>query len=167
MEKERIFLSIGSNLGDRLGNLKKGLALLCGALAGQIVRQSSVYETPPFGYLEQPSFYNAVVELETAAEPATLLNEIHRVEAACGRQRLVHWGPRTLDMDILMFGERQITTEYLMIPHTGLGERRFVLEPWAEIAPEVTVPGLGTVAELLDQLPGQEEIKKIILAADW
>ncbi len=140
---------------------------MCGALAGQIVRQSSVYETPPFGYLEQPSFYNAVVELKTAAEPATLLNEIHRVEAACGRKRLVHWGPRTLDMDILMFGERQIATEHLTIPHPGLAERRFVLEPWAEIAPEVTVPGLGTVAELLDKLPRQEEIKKIILAADW
>jgi len=167
MKSERIFLSIGSNLGDRLNHLQKGLELLCDATAGKIIKKSSVYETPPFGYLEQPSFYNAVAELQTAVEPEELLENIHQVEASCGRQRLIHWGPRTLDMDILLFGSRQMATKDLTIPHPGLVERHFVLEPWAEIAPEVMIPGLGTVEELLGKLPEAKDIKRVILATEW
>lgn len=165
MEQERIFLSMGSNMGDKKAHLQQGLAALTSEIPLQIIQKASLYETPPFGYTEQDVFLNTVVEITTTVEPSSLLTAIHRAEAACGRERLLHWGPRTLDIDILLYGQRLLTGDFLTLPHPGIPQRHFVLLPWAEIAPEVMVGDWGTVSDLLAALPPTNDIRKI--AVSW
>ncbi len=153
-----VWLSMGSNLGNRIAQIEQGLKLL--AEAGvEILKISSYYETAPFGPVPQDNFINIVAKARTALPPLALLEAVHRVEAACGRERLVRWGPRTLDIDILLYGSRVMTEPQLQLPHPGIQDRAFVLIPWAEIAPAKIVPGLGTVAALLALLPQVEQEK--------
>jgi 2-amino-4-hydroxy-6-hydroxymethyldihydropteridine diphosphokinase len=145
----RIFLSLGSNLGDRGLNLKKGIGLL-EKLAGKPGAISSIYETEPWGCDSDTNFYNQVIEFFTPLGPLPLLEAIHEIEKMCGRDRSApRYAPRTLDIDILLYGDSVIEFPELVVPHPNLQERQFVLVPLAEIAPHVVHPILDKDMEQL------------------
>ncbi len=145
----KVYLSLGSNLGDRLANLERALALL-GRSGCRVIRKSAVYETAPLYYLKQPAFFNQAVVCETRLSPEGLLALIGRVEKTLKRRRLVKNGPRTADIDILFYGGHVITGPGLQVPHPRLAEREFVLAPLAEIAPGLRHPTTGlAVAAML------------------
>jgi len=150
------YLSLGSNLGNRERYLREALRLL--ASDGlSVTRVSSIYETAPRDLLEQPAFLNLAAKIETSLSPDELLGRICIVEEELGRQRTVPKGPRTIDIDILLYGDLRLATEDLTIPHPSMHLRRFVLEPLAELAPELALPGSGhTIAALLEQVQDQE-----------
>ncbi len=141
------FLSLGSNLGDRAALLNTALNRLQSE-GVHIVRRSSIHETEPQDYLNQPKFLNMAVEIETDLTPQQLLAAIQKIETELGRQRTIPKGPRTIDIDILFYSNLTITTPNLEIPHPRLTERRFVLDPLSEIAPDLRHPVTGkTVRE--------------------
>ena len=148
----KAYVGLGSNRGDREAMLRVALD----ALADQdveVVAVSTFRETDPVGYLDQPRFLNAAAELETSLSPADLLERLLEVERALGRERAgPRFGPRTIDLDLLLYGEESIDEYGLKVPHPRLHERRFVLEPLVEIAPRLVVPGLGRVRDLLSKL---------------
>jgi len=150
------YLSLGSNLGDRLALLAEAVSRLS-VRHTRLLRCSPVYETAPQGMTEQPSFLNLVVEAETDLTAAGLLEHVHAVEQALGRQRLVHWGPRTVDVDILLLDDMTLDDPDLTIPHPRLTERAFVLVPLLELRPDLTLPGTGArpLAQCLADLPDQ------------
>jgi 2-amino-4-hydroxy-6-hydroxymethyldihydropteridine diphosphokinase len=150
MKDERIFIGVGSNLGDRAGYLSQARALLEATGKCSLIKASSIYETAPVGVIDQPAFLNQVIEVRSDLGPEELLEKVHEIEKSLGRERKQRWGPRTIDIDLLCYGERRMTTERLILPHPEAPRRRFVLVPWAEIAPEfVVVPLSSTVAKLL------------------
>jgi 2-amino-4-hydroxy-6-hydroxymethyldihydropteridine diphosphokinase len=154
----RVFLGLGSNQGDRRENLARALQLLGKEIT--IVRTSSIYETEPVGYLDQDWFLNAVCQAQTDRGPRDLLELANRVEQALGRVRDIHWGPRTLDVDILLYGDRIVDEPDLQIPHPRLAERGFVLTPLSELAGELIHPTLGlTIAELRYRLADSSEVR--------
>jgi 2-amino-4-hydroxy-6-hydroxymethyldihydropteridine diphosphokinase len=149
---ERVFIALGSNLGDRAAWLRKAQEKLFNASVMQLVRASAVYETEPVGKTDQPMFLNQVIEMRSSLAPVDLLASLLQVEQEFGRVRTERWGPRRIDLDLLAFGQRQIKTRQLVLPHPELHRRRFVLQPWAEIAPEFVVAGFSaTVGELLQR----------------
>jgi 2-amino-4-hydroxy-6-hydroxymethyldihydropteridine diphosphokinase len=144
-----IYLSLGSNLGDRAANLERAIAALPRA-GVQMLRRSSLYETEPLDFLEQPWFLNCVVEAETSLMPRQLLHALQGIERAFGNRKLVARGPRIIDLDILFYGASVIRTEEMEIPHPRIAQRRFVLVPLAELAPGLRHPVLGaTISELI------------------
>jgi 2-amino-4-hydroxy-6-hydroxymethyldihydropteridine diphosphokinase len=144
----RAFVGLGSNLGDRLAHLERGAELL--AVGGDVVRASSVYETDPVGGPEQGPYLNAVVELSTTDGPRQILERCRAVERAAGRVRTVRFGPRTLDADVLLVGDQAVDEADLVVPHPRMYERRFVLVPLAELAPELVPAAMleGVVGEV-------------------
>lgn len=152
---ERVFLSLGSNVGDRRSFLEQALARLDRA-GVRVVRRSSVYETAPWGPVPQSWFLNLVAEVRTALNPRALLTCTQAVEAALGRTREVRWGPRTVDVDIILYGDRVVWEPDLVIPHPRLRERGFVLVPLFEIAPELVLPDGTRLRDLLVAVEGQE-----------
>jgi 2-amino-4-hydroxy-6-hydroxymethyldihydropteridine diphosphokinase len=156
---KRVYLSLGSNLGDRAANLKTAIDRL-GTL-GKVLAVSSFYETEPVEFAAQPWFLNCVVELDTGKMPKQLLAAILDIEKEMGRRRVKKKGPRTVDIDLLLFGNSVIKMPGLTIPHPAMHERRFVLEPLAEIAPEARHPVFKrTVRELRDALPPGQTVKR-------
>jgi len=153
----RVFVGLGSNLGDsRL--LVAAATARVGALRGtQLIHSSSQYLTPPWGVLDQPAFINSVVELDTTLSPGELLESLLSLERQAGRVRGgERWGPRALDLDILLYGQELVSDAGLRIPHPHLAQRAFVLLPLAEIAPQQMVPGQGRVADLLARIDAGE-----------
>jgi 2-amino-4-hydroxy-6-hydroxymethyldihydropteridine diphosphokinase len=149
------YLSLGSNLDDREANLRRAIELLASPEI-RIKRTSSLYETEPQDLPHQPWFLNLVVEIETSLFPLQLLARIQRIEKELGRQRRVPKGPRTIDIDILLFSNFVIDAESLVIPHPRFRERRFVLAPLADLAPHLRDPVTGkSMRELLTELKGQ------------
>ncbi|MDQ6759431.1 MAG: 2-amino-4-hydroxy-6-hydroxymethyldihydropteridine diphosphokinase [Acidobacteriota bacterium] len=152
------YLSLGSNLGNREENLRRALDLLREA-GVRVAKSSSIYETEPQDVREQPWFLNMVIEVETALFPKQLLGRIHKIERELGRKRTVPKGPRTIDIDILLYGSLVMDSAELEIPHPRMAERRFVLEPLQEIAPGILHPvTTKTVREMLGNCVGQQVI---------
>lgn len=151
---ERVFLGLGSNIGHRAANVKRACRLIDQIEGVRLVRTSSLIETKPVGHEDQPDFINGVVEIETTLPPRGLLTEIKRIEHEMGRVETFRYGPRLIDIDILLFGDRIIDGPGLTIPHPRMHERLFVLGPLAEIAPEAVHPVLRkTILELYEALP--------------
>jgi len=157
---ETAYLSLGSNLGDRAANLRAGLSQL--DAAGKLLAVSAFYETQPVGLPDQPWFLNCVAAIETEKTPRELLELALRIEATMGRLRMRKQGPRNIDIDLVLFGDRVLDEPGLRIPHPAMQERRFVLEPLVEIAPEARHPELGkTARELLAELPGGQTVRRL------
>jgi 2-amino-4-hydroxy-6-hydroxymethyldihydropteridine diphosphokinase len=154
-----VYLSLGSNIGNREAHLREAIRRL--ESAGKLRSVSSIYETEPVEFTDQPQFLNCAVALETSSTPEQLMLQLLTIEKAMGRQRIQKKGPRTIDLDILLYGDEVVDTPGLTIPHPAMQHRRFVLEPLAEIAPEVRHPVLKkTVRRLLDELPPGQEVQK-------
>lgn len=154
-----VFLGLGTNLGSRAENLAAAREQL--AAKTRLLRASSVYETEPWGYREQPAFLNQVLQLETDLSPQRLLRFVKRVERALGRTKTFRYGPRLIDIDILFYDQSVINTRQLQIPHPRLAERAFVLVPLAEIAPDWAHPVLGqSMSALLRDCPDRESVRK-------
>ena len=158
--RKTVYLSLGSNIGDREAHLRQAIEHLRDL--GDVVAVSSFYETEPVEYTRQAWFLNCAVELETEKLPKQLLAAVLRVERDMGRRRTVAKGPRVIDIDVLLFGSSAIDAPQLTVPHPAMHERRFVLEPLAEIAPEVRHPILKkTIRELRDALPRGQVVKRV------
>jgi 2-amino-4-hydroxy-6-hydroxymethyldihydropteridine diphosphokinase len=155
-----VYLSLGSNLGDRATNLQTAIAKL--ASLGEVAAVSSFYETEPVELTAQPWFLNCAVKLDTEKMPRQLIAGILALEQGMGRQRKQKNGPRIIDIDILLFGSSIIDLPSLTVPHPKMHQRRFVLEPLAEIAPEARHPVFKrTVRELRDALPPGQAVRKL------
>ncbi|MFG0260265.1 MAG: 2-amino-4-hydroxy-6-hydroxymethyldihydropteridine diphosphokinase [Phycisphaerales bacterium JB041] len=153
------YIGIGSNLGERREHLDAAVDALGGMPETELGEVATVIETDPVGPVAQGAFLNTVASVRTGLTPVALLEQLHRIERERGRDRAseARWGPRTLDLDILLFGDRVVREPGLVVPHKRLHERGFVLIPLDEIAPELVVPGTGrTVRQLLDALLGAD-----------
>jgi 2-amino-4-hydroxy-6-hydroxymethyldihydropteridine diphosphokinase len=148
----RAYIGMGSNLGDSLQTLREAAGRL--ASLGTVAGASQVYESEPVGYRDQPAFTNAVVALDTTLEPLVLLDALLAIEGEFKRERVIRWGPRTLDLDLLSLGDLVMDTDRLTLPHPRAHEREFVLRPLSELAPALPLAG-STVAELLAGQPSQ------------
>jgi len=143
-----VYLALGTNIGDRPANLRAAIKALSSEI--KVVTESKIYETPPWGYENQPAFLNMAVKCETVLEPESLLKRLKQLEVQLGREQSFHWGPRLIDIDILFYDDLILKSEPLSIPHPRLHERGFVLAPLADIAPDFVHPVLKkTIKELL------------------
>lgn len=157
---ETIYLSLGSNIGDRAGNIARAVAMLR-ERGVRVVRESALYETEPVEMRSQEWFLNCVVAVETDDEPRALMAKLLVIERAMGRERLVPKGPRVIDMDIVLYGDRVVSEAGLEIPHPRMAERRFVLVPLAEIAEGVMHPvQRKTARELSDTTKDRSEVRR-------
>ena len=146
---EQVYVGLGSNLADPRAQVERASRALAALPQTRLVQRSRLYRSAPWGRADQPEFVNAVVALQTELTPRELLEALLKIERAAGRARdATRWGPRVLDLDILMFGDRLIDEPGLHVPHPHLHERAFVLLPLAEIAPDLIVPGYGRVDDL-------------------
>lgn len=157
MTEVSAFIGLGSNLDDPQRQVRNALAELAELPASRVSVVSSLYRSPalqgPGVPRDQPDYINGVARLETVLAAEALLDALQAIEVRHGRARSAHWGPRTLDLDILLYGDRRIDTPRLRVPHPGLAERHFVLQPLAEIAPDLDIPGLGPLRGLLARCP--------------
>jgi 2-amino-4-hydroxy-6-hydroxymethyldihydropteridine diphosphokinase len=148
------FIGLGSNLDEPRQQVARALRELAGLPDTTLAAQSSLYRSAPMGPPDQPAYINAVARLETRLAPEALLDALQAIEARHGRVRGdERWGPRTLDLDILLYADVRIDKPRLQVPHPGLAERNFVLQPLAEIAPDLDIPGLGPLRDLLARCP--------------
>ena len=162
MDAVTAYLGLGANLGEREVHLARAAHLLAESPAVRICRSSSIYQTAPWGYLEQPDFLNSVLEIETSLEPVPLLELTQSIERLIGRQSGIRFGPRLIDIDILLYGEQSVMLEEpdLLIPHPRMHLRAFVLVPLAELAPALILPNFSArVEELKDGVDGKEGVK--------
>lgn len=151
----RCFVALGANLGDPVATVTAAIEALRGMPGTELVAASSLYRTAPVGLRHQPDFINAVAELYAVAPAPTLLQALFDIEARFGRRRSIPNAPRTLDLDLLLYGDLVCVDPRLTLPHPRLHERAFVLAPLAEIAPDLAIPGLGHVGDLLATCAGQ------------
>ncbi len=161
-ESVTAYLGLGSNLGDRMANLSEAVKLLTDPGVLTVVGTSSIYETAPWGYTDQPDFLNCVVEIETRLTPVALFRRVERVEQDVGRVPSWRYGPRLIDVDILMYGDLcvRLTSPDLAIPHPRMDQRAFVLVPFSEIAGDVAHPGLHrSISSLAMTIEGKEGVR--------
>jgi|MEHZ01.5.fsa_nt_MEHZ011436741.1_21 2-amino-4-hydroxy-6-hydroxymethyldihydropteridine diphosphokinase len=161
---ERVFLGLGSNLSSNLSepasNIQMAIEHLKSQAALKVLGTSSLYVSPPMGPQDQPDFVNAVLELNTSLIPDELLALCKSIEDLMGREPTERWGPRVIDIDILLYGDQIIQSKNLNIPHLGIAQRSFVLYPLAGLDKDLQVPGLGSLTQLIDQL-GESEIRRL------
>ncbi|MDO8790021.1 MAG: 2-amino-4-hydroxy-6-hydroxymethyldihydropteridine diphosphokinase [Sulfuritalea sp.] len=162
---QRCFIALGANLGDPVATVKAAIFALRGLPQTEFIAASSLYRTAPVGLKHQPDFINAVVELVAVSPAPTLLESLFAIEERFGRQRSVKNAPRTLDLDLLLYGDTVSDDPQLTLPHPRLHERAFVLAPLAEIAPQLTIPGRGGVSELLLRCADQQIARLLPQAA--
>jgi 2-amino-4-hydroxy-6-hydroxymethyldihydropteridine diphosphokinase len=143
------YVGLGSKLDDPLGQLQRAIYELAEIPATRLISNSGFYCSVPMGPPDQPQYINAVARLETSLSASALLEELQHIENAHGRKRTLRWGARTLDLDLLLFGQQQINTPRLQVPHPGIQDRNFVLYPLRELAPDLEIPGKGTLQELI------------------
>ncbi len=156
-----VYIGFGSNIGDRLAHIQNAIHALSETEGITIQKISSVYKTDPVGYETQAQFLNGVVAIQTHLPPLSLLHTLKNIETAIGRQHRIRWGPREIDLDILIYGDLCLQTEKLVIPHPEMHLRRFVLAPLAEIAPDVVHPVFQeTVQTLLEHLEDDKSVLK-------
>jgi len=149
----RAYVGLGANLGPREVTLLRAVDLLAGEPGIEVLAVSQLRETDPIGDTDQPEYLNGAVSVETTLAPRELLDALLRVERELGRVRDgTQWGPRTIDLDLLVYGDEIVDEPGLRVPHPRLHERRFALEPLVELEPELTIPGLRPVSELLEKL---------------
>lgn len=154
MNAATVFVGLGSNLDDPVRQVRAALEALAALERTELAGRSHLYRSAPMGPPDQPDYINAVAHLRTRLAPETLLDALQAIEARAGRDRSgARWGPRTLDLDILLYGDRRIDTARLQVPHPGIAERNFVLYPLAELAPDLDIPGLGPLPALLAGCP--------------
>ncbi len=161
----RAYLGLGGNLGDPAAAMASALRALDATAAVSVVAVSSLYRTPPWGKTDQPDFMNAVAAVDTTLSPRALLDLCLETERALKRVRVDRWGPRVIDMDILLFGSERINEEGLQVPHPRMGERAFVLAPLAEIAPDVIVDGEPAAGRLA--AVNKAGIERLPSGGDW
>lgn len=161
--KKDTYIALGSNLGDRELNLLRAVAEIGKLPSGKVTALSPFYETSPVGVIDQPPFINAVLRLTTGLAPHDLLERLQHIETAIfSRKRTIFSGARTMDLDLLLYGDEVINDETLTVPHPRMAERRFVLQPLGDIAPDLLHPVLGrSIADLLDALRSEETVVKI------
>lgn len=148
---EIAYIGLGSNLDNPVAQVTTALEQLAPACDGELLSHSALYRSPPMGPPDQPDYINAVASVSSLLTPHQLLERMLELEQQHGRQRRVRWGPRTLDLDLLLVGERILQDDRLILPHPALHERAFVLYPLAEIAPDLQLPGLGSLRGLLSR----------------
>jgi len=147
-----VYIGLGSNLDDPEAQVRSAIQELAIIPQCRVVAVSSMYESPPLGPQDQPDYINAVVKLETSLSAEELLEQMQKIERQHGRRRERHWGPRTLDLDLLLYDQMTIDTEHLTVPHPRIASRAFVLCPLLEVAADIEIPGLGLAQSLLDKL---------------
>ena len=164
-DDSRIFLGLGSNMGDRYQNLKEGIHLLNNHPHIWVIDQSHIYQSAPLYHTDQEDFYNLVVEIDTNCIPLDLLNEIKKIEKRAGRDSKSKKNmSRILDIDILAIGDLQIHSELLEVPHPRISERKFVLKPWKDIAPNFRLPeSSATIADLLDNTEDDSQVRMVLI----
>ena len=143
-------IALGSNLGNRELYIDSAVAELAKVI--EVTHLSTNHETDPVGGPEQPKYLNAIAIAETELDPRELLIIMLEIENRLGRKREVHWGPRTIDLDLIVFGDEVIDSEVLVLPHPRAHERKFVLEPWLEIDPDAYIPGIGEIESILQRI---------------
>lgn len=158
MSDSRVFIGLGSNVGDRLAFLKAAMTALRATAGVVVARTSSVYETDPVGVEDQPMFLNAVAELRTDLAPSELLGRLKQIETEVGRTPGEHWGPREIDLDLLMYGDEMIEDGHLEVPHPEMAHRSFVLVPLLEIDRDIAIPGVGP-ARMRDMMLGRAGVR--------
>jgi 2-amino-4-hydroxy-6-hydroxymethyldihydropteridine diphosphokinase len=156
------FIGLGSNMGKPLDHCREAIEYLKIIKGSHVLRCSSFYRTEPVGFLDQEWFINAVTEIRTSLAAQDLMQELQTIEGRMGRQKPVKWGPRIIDLDILLYGQEVILTDILTVPHPELHKRRFVLEPLYEIAPYAIHPAFGvSVAGLMERLTDKNKVARI------
>ena len=158
---ERVYVGLGANLGERAATLADAIEQLDEIEGTRVMRCSALYETAAVGFTEQPDFVNCVAELATELAPHALLHELQGIEERLGRTRSIRNGPRTCDLDLLLYGDRVIDEPGLHVPHPRLHERRFVLDPLAELAVELRLPDGRAVSDLLAAAAGQKVVRYV------
>jgi 2-amino-4-hydroxy-6-hydroxymethyldihydropteridine diphosphokinase len=154
------FIGLGSNLEQPEKQIRQAIPALDRLPQTRLIRCSALYRGPPMGPKDQPDYINAVAMVETSLQPEALLVELQGIEQQQGRVRERRWGPRTLDLDLLLYGDRVIDTPLLKVPHPGMHERPFVLHPLREIAPDQEIPGRGTILSLVENCPA-DDLKRV------
>ncbi len=149
----RVYIGLGSNLEDPKAQILTAIEDIRAIAQTGLVETSSLYRSPPMGPQDQPDYINAVIGVETELSPHALLDALQQIEQKHGRIRKRHWGERTLDLDILLFADKVINDTRLTVPHPGIADRAFVVYPLAEIAPDLQIPGLGSLAEIQARCP--------------
>jgi 2-amino-4-hydroxy-6-hydroxymethyldihydropteridine diphosphokinase len=161
----RALIGLGSNVGDRLQFLQRAVKHLGETIGVQVRDVSSVYETEPVGPAAQAWFLNAVVAVDTSLNPVTLLQQTQAIERALGRETTYHWGPRTIDLDILLYGDTQVNSATLTIPHAELCQRAFVMIPLLELVPGLVLPDGTEVSACLSRLMPPQQVRLLASAA--
>ncbi|CAM3970329.1 2-amino-4-hydroxy-6-hydroxymethyldihydropteridine diphosphokinase [Mesobacillus zeae] len=153
------FIALGSNIGERFNHLEEAVSLLNQHHAIEVVNVSSVYETDPVGYEDQAPFLNMVAEIRTGLDPFSLLEVCLGIEEQLGRKREIRWGPRTIDLDILLFNQENIKSETLIVPHPRMWERAFVIVPLMEICHEACIPQVAGPSVNVDRMHKEEGVR--------
>ncbi|QFK69861.1 2-amino-4-hydroxy-6-hydroxymethyldihydropteridine diphosphokinase [Pradoshia sp. D12] len=156
----KVYIGLGTNVGDRESNLKDAISELAAVPEIEIISLSSIYETNPVGYLEQGKFLNMVVCINTTFDAQTLLVTCMKIEQNLGRKREIRWGPRTIDLDILLYNQENIVTKNLIVPHPRMLDRAFVVIPLVEIDKDIILPNMEKpIREIMDDIPEKEGVR--------